>query len=537
MLFSVGVFLRMHAIIDHTLIDDAYITYRYAANLARGEGLVYNVGERVLGTTTPGYAVLLGTGGALLGTEQIPRLSTGLNMVAILALAVVVIAIAYRLTHVPLVAALAGAVMLLEPTTTQTSIAGMEVSVFLLLVALAVLALIMERWRVAALIAGLSPLFRPEGVFLVGLLGIHLLLLWRWGTWSLRRMLAVGTILVLPGMLAALLMTLYYGSPIPQSIVAKQAGLYPIPVQDTLAEVLAYLDTLFNTTAVLPANPEAFEWIGQAWPVLLALAVTVIGSGAWFVQRHRALWIIPAFLLILILFIGTSETLIFPHYFALFAALTVLCWWIGLYALGAAVLHGLRQASRRGMMPLLLSVSLTVSAVIALLPQWDRIAWETVETGSVELSNADKRLVAYRDLAKALAPLLPPDTVIAMPEIGELGFFLPDVNVMDTAGLVTPAATAYFPVAPEDRIDERFGAVPPQMIKDLQPELLITLDSFLLRGLSDDPWLWEHYTAVVEIRGDWLPWFGSVIYVLARNDVAPQLDLSAVAQRFASYSL
>ena len=39
--------------------DDAYITYRYADNLLAGNGLVYNVGERTLSTTTALYALLL----------------------------------------------------------------------------------------------------------------------------------------------------------------------------------------------------------------------------------------------------------------------------------------------------------------------------------------------------------------------------------------------------------------------------------------------------------------------------------------------
>jgi hypothetical protein len=41
------------------LIDDAYITFRYAENLVRGHGLVFNPGERVLGTTAPLWAGLL----------------------------------------------------------------------------------------------------------------------------------------------------------------------------------------------------------------------------------------------------------------------------------------------------------------------------------------------------------------------------------------------------------------------------------------------------------------------------------------------
>lgn len=39
--------------------DDAFITYRYAKNLLMGNGFVYNVGERHLGTTTPLFVLLL----------------------------------------------------------------------------------------------------------------------------------------------------------------------------------------------------------------------------------------------------------------------------------------------------------------------------------------------------------------------------------------------------------------------------------------------------------------------------------------------
>src|SRR5437899_2242148 len=35
--------------------EDAFITYRYALNLALGHGLVYNPGERVMGFTSPAW--------------------------------------------------------------------------------------------------------------------------------------------------------------------------------------------------------------------------------------------------------------------------------------------------------------------------------------------------------------------------------------------------------------------------------------------------------------------------------------------------
>src|SRR4030042_5328460 len=39
--------------------DDPFITYRYAWNLIHGVGFVYNLGERVLSTTTPFFTILL----------------------------------------------------------------------------------------------------------------------------------------------------------------------------------------------------------------------------------------------------------------------------------------------------------------------------------------------------------------------------------------------------------------------------------------------------------------------------------------------
>ena len=47
------------------IFEDSYITYRYADNLARGLGFSFTPGERVLGTTTPLYAMWLATWGAL----------------------------------------------------------------------------------------------------------------------------------------------------------------------------------------------------------------------------------------------------------------------------------------------------------------------------------------------------------------------------------------------------------------------------------------------------------------------------------------
>jgi hypothetical protein len=47
--------------------DDTYITFRYSLNLASGHGFVYNLGEHVLGTTTPLWTLVLARALAVLG--------------------------------------------------------------------------------------------------------------------------------------------------------------------------------------------------------------------------------------------------------------------------------------------------------------------------------------------------------------------------------------------------------------------------------------------------------------------------------------
>ena len=57
LVLTFGIFLWSNTPYD---IDDAPITYRYAKNLATGNGFVYNTGERIQGTSTPLYTLISG---------------------------------------------------------------------------------------------------------------------------------------------------------------------------------------------------------------------------------------------------------------------------------------------------------------------------------------------------------------------------------------------------------------------------------------------------------------------------------------------
>lgn len=69
--------------------DDAFITYRYADQWALGNGLTFNTGEHVLGTSAPGYALLLGVLSKATGSlgVGVPEWGTLLSLAALLSLA------------------------------------------------------------------------------------------------------------------------------------------------------------------------------------------------------------------------------------------------------------------------------------------------------------------------------------------------------------------------------------------------------------------------------------------------------------------
>ncbi len=83
-LFLIVIVLIARLLPGALTIDDAFITYRYAQNLLASNGFTYNVGERVLVTTTPLYTLLIASVAALSGGTQapFPKLAVGINATA-----------------------------------------------------------------------------------------------------------------------------------------------------------------------------------------------------------------------------------------------------------------------------------------------------------------------------------------------------------------------------------------------------------------------------------------------------------------------
>ena len=151
-------------------VDDAFVTYRYAANLARGLGFVYNPGEWVLSTTAPFYGLLLALP-ARLGWP-LPLVSNLLGGLAIGA-GGVALALFGRSNGRAGAGWLAGMAYVLMPLLWLAL--GMETALFLALVLAAFTADARHRLGWAGLFLGLAVVTRYDAA-----LPAAILFLWRW---------------------------------------------------------------------------------------------------------------------------------------------------------------------------------------------------------------------------------------------------------------------------------------------------------------------------------------------------------------------
>jgi len=172
------------------LLDDAYISLRYARNLVEGHGLVFNPGERVEGYTNFLWVVL---GAALLkaGTDAM----AGLQWLSVLA-SLGLLTVVGRLERLGGSAAAVPALIWLLPLEAfgYWTSTGMETMLFATLFTAAISLGLREaltgRFRGSSLVFVLLALTRPEGVlcFALGQGGFALAWRLRQGRWPLRRL-------------------------------------------------------------------------------------------------------------------------------------------------------------------------------------------------------------------------------------------------------------------------------------------------------------------------------------------------------------
>jgi hypothetical protein len=409
--------LAYHA--SYTL-DDAYITYRYSRNLARGLGLVYNPGEYVKGYSNTIHTLLM-TLPELFGRDPNP-LSKALGVVAFLSVCLFAQRI-YRADESPAVrdrslwlqALLAGSVAI-----GVHFVSGLETGPYTALVLAAVVLRVEEQehggrpW--SCLLFGAAALSRPEGIVFFAAMFAHDLI-WRSakGRFSRRDMLFYA---VPPAIYASELLVskLYYGQALPQTYYAKAHG----------AEGLFDGPQVLWRGLVAQTDPHAYlvKGLGQAGLGLVGLAVIPIALA--FTRHRRRNWAFALAVCAQLVFIARAGDDWAPAFRFVVPLLPFL------FSLAVEAIGGIAALTRRLERPV--GWALASALLFQTVPAQLR---ESVEIQERRYVNAENKL----NEGRFFTTLAPAGITLSSFDIGGQGYAAGGFDILDTGGLTTPRAT------------------------------------------------------------------------------------------------
>ncbi|MDO8670270.1 MAG: hypothetical protein Q7O66_02425 [Dehalococcoidia bacterium] len=442
--------------------DDAYITLRYVQNLLTGNGFVFNTGETVLGTSTPLFAMLLTGPSALRADPAMVAVVTGIagDLVSIALLYVIGVRVASR--QVGLLAALLYSI---AAPVVAYSVSGMETPLYIAMILAAFLAWDSGRMTATGILIGSLAIMRPEGI-LVGLtlVGASLhrkrRLPWQMLGWSV--------LVLVPWVVFAFF---YFGSPLPQSMVAK-TGLGAEDRWMSLRHLITYFGDLKG------------RWF---LPITLAFAAGTTNTAV----RRPVIRYMLAWTALYALAFTVSNKFLFPIWPFEWYFLPMLPPYFLVASLGLTRIGELMRAG---------NVRYTAVATLVILAIFLPVLAQQRD-GLIRL--VDGRESVYAQLAKSLIQYGARQDTVAAPEIGALGYFYPG-PILDTNGLVSPQA-----------VGQSFA----DLLRSYQPPWIVSYDTLIPEDLLGATWFQRQYRPVREMTN----WEGGRFATLFRRYELPEV--------------
>lgn len=147
--------------------DDSYITYRYAINLAQGNGIVFNIGEKTDSASSFLYTVILSIL-YLLGLKDLELMGGGIGFVSLYLVCLYVFKIAEYLTSNKAISVFVAVLCGLNGFLSGWTLSGMETLLWTLTVVMSIYFFVTNANAfVTALAVASSVLMRFEGILLI----------------------------------------------------------------------------------------------------------------------------------------------------------------------------------------------------------------------------------------------------------------------------------------------------------------------------------------------------------------------------------
>ncbi len=384
-------------------LDDSFVGYANAQNLARGLGFAFNPGERLLTTSAPLVVPFYAAGAALHG--DIVALAQVLSAVALVACALLAYRLALRFAP-PLGAFCAGFVLVTSPFVVL--LWSHETLLWLALTLAATELTLERRFSAGAFVLGLAALTRPEAVFVA-----PFLLGWTWRAAGSRAALRYALVAAVPFALWAAYALPAFGTIFSQSIAAKRAQL--------LYGGVPYLSGLVAHYVYLYANATSK---GIAAALLFSLALALGAALAGPRTRSIALALGAWFVLLSAFYIAAQV-----HFFVWFGVQAAV---LTAFAAGGPWAAGTGPLARLGKAGALVIVAVNALFVASL---WRDASLKYSIDGMLVLPHVQQN--NYYRLARYVRERTAPGDTIAYPEIGQLRYY-GERSIVDFDGLATP---------------------------------------------------------------------------------------------------
>jgi len=435
-------------------LDDTWIHLTYARNLAEHGEWAFRLGDHSAGSTAPLWTALLAIGFLLKLGPYVWTYLRGWVVLTLLAAQAENVArnlvAAYR-PRMPWV----GLFFAFEWHLTWSAVSGMETLLHGLILFVVLSALISgsRRYLALGLLTGLSVWVRPDGLTLLGPILFTAIL--SEGSWPLRgralfkTMIGFGAIF-LPYLLFNLALS---GNPMPNTFYAKQAEYEVFWLSKSLEErMTSYL----------------WQFISSPFLVLIP------GLLAWLIKNVRARnWgamagVIWCFGYVLIYFMRLPP---YQHGRYIIPVLPILYLW-GMLGLFDFILSPKTNPRLKVVWPALVTLLCLAFGFIAARQNAYDVYW--IESEMVVT-------------AKWVEQNIPPDALLAVHDIGALGYFVQN-PLVDMAGLITPDVVPF--IRDESRLAEYLDSSSADYLivfPPTYPQLTSGLVPIFTAGLEFDP--------------------------------------------------
>lgn len=438
--------------------DDQFIHYRYIDNLAYGNGFVYNIGEKILGSSSPLFSLVSASVKIIFSNVYTPDLIAYINIIILSLSAVFLYQLGQKFISAKWVWLLTFIYIL---NSGRMIPQGMETPLFLLLFFIFINLLLEQKFKWSAVVLSLLILTRPDA----GLIAVLCFIYWAQHK-SFKEALKYTMITVLVALPWLIFATIYFGSPVPQSVIAKshvndiinQSSIQAVSVQlSSISRI--YWGNIFN-----PDN-RGLQVIFNLLPILLLVLYAIKE------KINRENWIIAVTPVIYFMLWSITNPVMFPWYTSQLEPIWLILSFIGVFTLVEKI--------KKTWLHVIIIIIILMGPVV----RWYNLATtndQGSKVGNFQTSEILKKIIKNGDR-------------IMINNYGVIGY-VTNAYILDPFGLINNDTLRFYPISPECNKKGQMFVYPAIMIEEFKPEIIVATREEISDCFSEDNWFEKNYS-------------------------------------------